>query len=151
MIRVFRDEPRRPRNRRRDRVQSFTSEEKKTRQRKKQLSQGRWYVATEGDRKRDRESERKEKSQQAESGSRKFLRLMAHNKRLSVPKLIMSVHAGLISFPAFNKYVAQVIRHNFSTRRDLVQRRIPTRAKRPYTRESTRAATARAMYYVDIR
>lgn len=82
---------------------------------------------------------------------------MAHNKRLSVPKLIMSVHAGLISFPAFNKYVAQVIRHNFSTRRDLVQavalaqRRIPTRAKRAYTRESTRAATARAMYYVDIR
>lgn len=84
---------------------------------------------------------------------------MAHNKRLSVPKLIMSVHAGLISFPAFNKYVAQVIRHNFSTRRDLVQavalaqRRIPTRAKPPsYTRrESTRAATARAMYYVDIR
>lgn len=70
----------------------------------------------------------------------------------------MSVHAGLISFPAFNKYVAQVIRHNFSTRRDLVQtvalaqRRIPTRAKPPYTRrESTRAATARAMYYVDIR
>lgn len=54
-------------------------------------------------------------------GSRKFLRLMVHNKRLSVPKLIMSVHAGLISFPAFNKYVAQVIRHNFSTRRDLVQ------------------------------
>lgn len=46
---------------------------------------------------------------------------MVHNKRLSVPKLIMSVHAGLISFPAFNKYVAMVIRHNFSTRRDLVR------------------------------
>ena len=48
---------------------------------------------------------------------------MVHNKRLSVPRLIMSVHAGLISFPAFNKYVTKVIRHNFSTRRDLVQGR----------------------------
>lgn len=53
-------------------------------------------------------------------GSSKFLELMVHNKRLSVPKLVMSVHAGLISFPAFNKYVAAVIRHNFSTRRDPV-------------------------------
>lgn len=55
-------------------------------------------------------------------GSRKFLELMVHNKRLSVPKLVMSVRAGLISFLPFNKYVAEVICHNFS------------RASRPHAR-----------------
>lgn len=84
-------------------------------------------------RERERRTERKEKSGRQERqcyGSRKFLELMVHNKRLSVPKLIMSVHAGLISFPAFNKYVAMVIRHNFSTRRDLVREH-----RHVYTRE----------------
>lgn len=75
---------------------------------------------------RDRERGKKEKNQEnaksdSVTSSRKFLELMVHNKRLSVPKLIMSVHAGLISFPPFNKYVAMAIRHNFSTRREIVR------------------------------
>lgn len=121
-------------------------------------------------RERERRTERKEKSGRQERqcyGSRKFLELMVHNKRMSVPKLIMSVHAGLISFPAFNKYVAMVIRHNFSTRRDLVRehRHVYTRecantVRVNLTRESTRkrrererdgGEIAHAMYYVDIR
>lgn len=75
----------------------------------------------------ERERERKERKNQENAksdsvtSSRKFLELMVHNKRLSVPKLIMSVHAGLISFPPFNKYVAMAIRHNFSTRREIVR------------------------------
>lgn len=75
---------------------------------------------------RERERGKKEKNQEnaksdSVTSSRKFLELMVHNKRLSVPKLIMSVHAGLISFPPFNKYVAMAIRHNFSTRREIVR------------------------------
>lgn len=65
---------------------------------------------------------------------------MVHNKRLSVPKLVMSVHAGLISFPAFNKYVAEVIRHNFSAGRDLVHECTRARARlvaHPHTSRGT--------------
>lgn len=130
-----------------------------------------WRRRMERDKKgKARRTERKEKSGRQERqcySSRKFLELMVHNKRLSVPKLIMSVHAGLISFPAFNKYVAMVIRHNFSTRRDLVRehRHVYTRecantVRVNLTRESTRkrrerekdgGEIAHAMYYVDIR
>lgn len=56
----------------------------------------------------------KKRMEGRQCSSRKLSGLMAHNKCLSVLKLVMSIRASLISFVAFNKYVAAAIRHNFA-------------------------------------